>query len=352
MTSATSIPAAVIGVTGYGGLELIRLLHNHPNFEVTMLCARSEVGRSIAEVVPSLKHTRLGNIEAIDPAMVAKKAQVVFCALPHQASALLVDELLKYKLRVFDLSADFRFEDQAVYEQWYGPHPAAHRLQQSTYGLVEINRQKLKNADLVAVPGCFPTAAILALAPLLDAKLIETNGIVIDAKSGVSGAGRGAKENTRFCETSEGIRAYSVGGKHRHTPEIENILTKVANTQVQVTFVPHLVPMARGILATAYARPKDKNASPETLTKLITEFYSDSPMVEVLPSAVNPDTLWVRGSSYAQVSVTLDPRTKCIIAQAVIDNLDKGAAGQAIQCANLRYGFAEDCGLRQLATLP
>ncbi len=343
--------AAVVGATGYTGAELVRLLCAHPHFELGPLVARSTAGRPVAEVLPSLAGAVEGTIERFDAASIARRAEVVFCALPHGASAPTVASLRAEGATVFDLSADFRLRDLDLYTHWYGEHGAPDLLAEAVYGLVELHRQELRSADLIAVPGCYPTASILALAPLLQAGLVEPAGIVIDAKSGVSGAGRKPGAVTHFSEVAEGIRAYKAGGLHRHTPEIEQALGGVAGRDLTLTFTPHLVPMIRGILVTAYAM-----ATPHTTAAQCTDaarsLYEGSPSVVVRDAGTHPDTLWVRGSNHAQVAYHLDARTGRVIAMGVIDNLVKGAAGQAVQGANVRFGFSEGAGLFAPAAWP
>lgn len=343
--------AAVVGATGYTGAELVRLLHGHPDFELGPLVGSSTAGRSVAEVLPSLAGAVDGSIEPFDAATIARRADVVFCALPHGASAPTVAALRAEEAVVFDLSADFRLRDLDVYTRWYGEHGAPALLPDAVYGLVELHREELRRAELVAVPGCYPTASVLALAPLLQAGLADPTGIVIDAKSGVSGAGRKPGAATHFSEVAEGLRAYKAGGLHRHTPEIEQALGRVAGREITLTFTPHLVPMTRGILVTAYAMAAP-GATAEQCTEAARRLYEGSPSVVVRDAGTHPDTLWVRGSNRAQVAYHLDHRAGRIVAMSVIDNLVKGAAGQAIQGANVRFGFAEGAGLLAAAPWP
>ncbi|MCB9591915.1 MAG: N-acetyl-gamma-glutamyl-phosphate reductase [Sandaracinaceae bacterium] len=338
--------AAVVGATGYTGAELVRLLHGHPGIELVGLFGHSTVGQPVGSVLPSL----VGRSEMVRTFEGDVDADLVFCALPHGASAPIVDSLRSAGRVVFDLSADFRLDDADVYRQWYGEHGAPARFGQAVYGLPELHREALRTADLVAVPGCYPTASVLALAPLVSAGVMELGRpIIVDAKSGVSGAGRKVRESTHFTELSEGLRGYSTAGRHRHTPEIEQELSGLAGTGVKVIFSPHLVPMIRGILATAYVEPK---GDPAGFTELARQFYAGSPSVHVLDEGSHPDTLWVRGSNRALVSYSLDPRTGWVVAQCAIDNLVKGASGQAIQCANVRFGLPEASGLDHPATWP
>jgi len=257
---STAIRAVVVGGTGYTGAELVRLALGHPSLELTAIVGNTTAGQPIADVLPSLRGVMDGNVQPFEPDAIAGSADVAFCALPHAASAEAVSALRARGLPVLDLSADFRFEDLAVYEAWYGKHPVPSLLSDAVYGLVELHREALRDADLIAVPGCYPTASTLALAPLVDSGLIKNEGIIVDAKSGVSGAGRGLSAATHFPEVAEGVRAYKAGA-HRHGPEIEQELGRLAGAPIRLTFVPHLIPMSRGILATCYAQPAAAPAS-------------------------------------------------------------------------------------------
>ncbi|MCA9582696.1 MAG: N-acetyl-gamma-glutamyl-phosphate reductase [Myxococcales bacterium] len=345
------VSAAVVGATGYTGAELLRLLLGHPRVEVTKVVGHSRAGEPVGKVLPNLRGLLTGDVDAFDADAIAASSKVAFCALPHGASASIVDVLRRLGVVVFDLSADFRLKDLDVYRTWYGDHPAPERHAEAVYGLVELHRDELRGTDLVAVPGCYPTASTLALAPLLRAGLVESTGIVIDAKSGVSGAGRTPTGSTHLPESSEGIRAYKTGGTHRHVPEIEQELSLAAGGVVRLVFTPHLVPMTRGILVTAYAQAKGASTA-EACTRAARELYQDSPSVVVLDPGENPDTLWVRGSNRVFISYTRNDSTGHVIAQAAIDNLVKGAAGSAIQAANVALGLEETAGLRTPGVFP
>jgi len=280
-----------------------------------------------------------------DPESFTKiSSDVVFCALPHGASQEVVPVLLKQGRMVIDLSADFRLKDAAVYKAWYGEHKATGLLKDAVYGLPELFRSKIKGARFVANPGCYPTGAALALAPLAKAGFIEQGSVIIDSKSGVSGAGRGAAVEYLFAEVSGGFKAYKVGS-HRHTPEIEQTLSEVAGAAMSVTFTPHLLPVSRGILTTAYAGTKDACAS-EELHKLYDGFYAKEPFVRVLPLGKFPDISHVRGSNFCDIGVWCDEKKKRAVIVSAIDNLVKGASGQAVQNMNIMAGFAEDAALR------
>jgi N-acetyl-gamma-glutamyl-phosphate reductase len=345
------IRVIVVGGTGYTGAELVRLVLGHPSLELVSIVGNTTAGQVVADVLPNLRGIVDGVVQPFEPDVIAAQADVAFCALPHAASAEAVSALRQCGQRVFDLSADFRFEDLSAYETWYGKHPVPERLSEAVYGLVELHREELRTADLVAVPGCYPTASTLALAPLVKNGLIRPDGIVVDAKSGVSGAGRGVSSATHFAETAEGVRAYKAGA-HRHGPEIEQELSRLAGAPLKITFVPHLLPMTRGILATCYAQPVDSSVTAATCTEAARALYAGSPSVHVLDEGQHPDTLWVRGSNRVHVSYAQDRNSGMVIAMSVIDNLVKGAAGQAIQCLNVRFGFDEGAGLQAPAQWP
>jgi N-acetyl-gamma-glutamyl-phosphate reductase len=345
------IRAIVVGGTGYTGAELVRLVLGHPSLELVSIVGNTTAGQTVADVLPSLRGIVEGAVQPFEPDAIVQQADVAFCALPHAASAEAVNALRQRGQRVFDLSADFRFEDLSVYEAWYGKHPVPERLSEAVYGLVELHREELRTADLVAVPGCYPTASTLALAPLVKSGLIRTDGIAVDAKSGVSGAGRGVSSSTHFPETAEGVRAYKAGA-HRHGPEIEQELSRLAGGPVKIAFVPHLLPMTRGILATCYAQPADSNTTAAACTEAARALYARSPSVHVLDEGQHPDTLWVRGSNRVHVAYTQDPSSGMVIAMSAIDNLVKGASGQAIQCLNVRLDLDEGAGLGAPAQWP
>jgi N-acetyl-gamma-glutamyl-phosphate reductase len=288
-------------------------------------------------------------LRAYDADAVARAARVAFLALPHGESALAARELYARGLTVIDLSADFRLRSAATHERWYGADAAAELRAQARYGLVERHRRELGGARLVAVPGCYPTATLLALAPLVDAGLVSVDGLVVDAKSGVSGAGRGPSLATHFPEAGEGVRAYKVGG-HRHTPEIEEELERAAGRTVRLSFTPHLLPMSRGILSCAYATPTDGSRARQSYLDALAAAYAGEPFVTVVDAP--PDTAHVRGSNRAHVSVFLDEHAGRVIAMGAIDNLVKGAAGQALQCLNATQGWPETDGLEAIASFP
>ena len=345
------LKVAIIGASGYTGLELIRILHCHPEVAVTCLTSEQSAGKRISDVFPNLRGRCDIVLENLEPVRVAEKADIIFTALPHKAAMEVVPTFLKLGKKVIDLSADYRLSDPAVYGEWYEPHLNPTNLKKAVYGLPEIRRTKIKSAKLVANPGCYPTSIILGLAPLLKSGLIDLASIIADSASGVTGAGRSAKVESLYCEVNEGYKAYGVGGVHRHTPEIEQELSLLAGEQLKITFTPHLAPMDRGILSTIYATPK-KALSNEAIIGLYRKFYDGEPFVRVLANGSLPSTAFVRGSNFCDIAPLVDPRTGRIIVVSAIDNLVKGASGQAVQNMNLLCGFPETMGLEGLALFP
>ena len=338
------IRVAILGASGYTGMELLRILASHPEVKVTEVTSRQYKGTAVTEVFPALSGYYDGLLFGASEAFVNLHSDVVFCALPHGASQDAVPVVLKSGRMVIDLSADFRLKDAAVYNAWYGEHKATGLLKDAVYGLPELFRAKIKGARFVSNPGCYPTGAALALAPLAKAGLIELGSVIIDSKSGVSGAGRGAAVEYLFAEVNEGFRAYKVGS-HRHTPEIEQTLSEIAGGVVSVTFTPHLLPVSRGILTTAYAGIKGACASGD-IHKLYADFYAKEQFVRVSPIGKFPDISHVRGSNYCDIGVYFDEKKKRAVVISAIDNLVKGASGQAVQNMNIMCGFAENTALR------
>jgi N-acetyl-gamma-glutamyl-phosphate reductase len=343
----------VLGASGYTGAELVRLLLRHPRAEIALLTADRRAGKTMADVFPQFSPYALPVLTSIESAdWPARGLDLAFCALPHATTQTVVKDLLARapKTKVVDLSADFRIADPAAYERWYGHAHAAPQLQkEAVYGLTEIYRQKIKAARLVANPGCYTTCAELALIPLLQAKAIDPDEIVIDAKSGMTGAGRAAREEMLFSEVSEGFHAYGVG-RHRHMAELDQEFSVAAGREVIVSFTPHLVPMNRGILSTIYVR--GLKALPEDLHALLSKAYANEPFVHVLPFGSVPQTRHVRGSNMTFIGVAADRIAGRAIVCSALDNLIKGAAGQAVQNMNVMLGFPETMGLEQVALFP
>ncbi len=335
------IKAGVVGATGYTGLELLRLLVNHPQAEVLVVTSRTEQGKPVADIFPSLR----GDIKLCfsDPqTSLLEDCDIIFFATPNATAMHQVPALLKGGLKIIDLSADFRLHDVQLWSRWYGQtHAATELLDQAVYGLPELNRKKIARARLVANPGCYPTAVILALIPILEAGIIDPQTIIADAKSGISGAGRKAELQNNFCETSETFKAYAVSG-HRHLPEMCQILNTLGKQAVSLTFVPHLVPMVRGIHATVYARLLKKKIDIQSLYE---ERYKDEPFIDVMPAGSHPDTRSVRGSNFCRLAAHIPAQGDILVILSVIDNLTKGAAGQAIQNMNIMFGLDEMAGL-------
>lgn len=345
------IKVGIIGATGYAGGELVRLLLGHKEAEIEWYGSRSYVDQKYAKVYQNM--FQLVDDRCLDDNMeeMAKQVDVIFTATPQGLCASLVNDDILNKVKVIDLSADFRIKDAAVYEEWYGiEHKAKQYLDEAVYGLCEINREAVKKARLVANPGCYPTCSILSIYPLLKEGLIDPSTVIIDAKSGTSGAGRGAKVDNLFCEVNENIKAYGVA-THRHTPEIEQELSLAAGEPMTISFTPHLVPMQRGILVTAYASLK-REVTWEEVKEVYDRYYDKERFVRVLEQDVCPQTRWVEGSNYVDVGFKIDPRTKRIIMMGAMDNLVKGAAGQAVQNMNLAFGLDEAEGLRMAPLFP
>lgn len=352
-----ALKVGILGAAGYTGAELIRLIDLHPELELVYVAARENAGQPLGAVIPSTQGVEgLGDLplEAFDEKdapLLAKKLDVCFTALPHAASARLGGALLDAGVQVVDLSADFRLKDIATYETWYGAHPRPDLLPQAVYGLPELYRKELAGARLIAGPGCFPTSAILPLAPLVKEGLIELDGpLIVDSKSGASGAGRKPGPTTHFSECSEGIRPYKVAGSHRHTPEIEQELSFAAEKSVRVLFTPQLMPMIRGILTTTYARLA-QGVTEDDCRKAATE-HIGSALVSILPKGSLPDTLHVRGSGRAHVGYAFDERTGLLLGMCAIDNLARGASSQAIHALNVSRGFSEVAGIPRIAQFP
>ena len=346
------LPVGIIGASGYGGVQLVRLLMDHPGVEVVYLGGDSSAGKSYSEIYPHLGHCVDLTIEPIDLDQVASRCQAVFLSLPNGLAYQMAPALLAKGCKVLDLSADYRFRNLETYKIWYG----GERQDQETaalavYGLPELYRDRIAEAQLVGCPGCYVTTSLLALAPLLKQGLIVPETAIIDAKSGTSGAGRTAKTNLLLSEADNSLVPYGVA-RHRHIPEIEQICSDLAGHEVMVQFTPHLIPMVRGLLATVYATLRDPGLVREDLITIYTAFYRASPFIRILPAGTYPQTKWACGTNVCYIGVEVDPRTDRAIIMSVTDNLIKGQAGQAIQCLNLMMGWEETLGLPQLGFYP
>ncbi len=340
------IKAGVLGATGYAGIETVRLLARHPGCELTMVVSQTFKGQKISDVYQSLRGVCDLVCEELSVEEAARRCDVVFTALPHGASKEVIPALYGAGLRVIDLSGDFRYNDVKVYEKWYGqPHSAPELLKESVYGLCELHRDEIKRTRLVGNPGCYTTCSILAMAPLVKNGLIDNSSIIIDAKSGVSGAGRGLALDYHFCECTENMKAYKLA-THRHTSEIEQELSLLAGEEIVLSFSPHLVPMKRGIFATCYANLREYRSAAELLG-LYREFYGGEYFVRVYDEGELPESNHVAGSNFADIGLVVDKRLNRVIVVAAIDNLVKGAAGQAVQNMNLMFGLDEKTGLEQ-----
>ncbi len=344
------IDVGVIGATGYTGVELVRLLLAHPQVNLKVVTSEKSSGSKFSEVFPAFAGLCDLELEPFYPVEVSKKIQVAFLCLPHKSSQEAAAKLRERGLKVIDLSADFRLKSAKEYEQWYEKHQYPNLLKEAVYGLPELYRDKIKTAKLVANPGCYPTSAALALAPLLKEKLIALDSIIIDSKSGASGAGRSVSVDLLFSEVNEGFKAYKVGS-HRHTPEIEQTLSDLAGEKVFISFTPHLVPMDRGILSTVYVKPFRKLKTADVL-KVFKNFYKNEKFVRVKAEGLFPNTKDVRTTNFCDIGAFYDERVDRIVVISAIDNLTKGAAGQALQNFNLMSGFEEGLGLKLFPHIP
>ena len=345
------IKVGIIGATGYAGSELVRILLGHKDVEIKWYGSRSYIDKKYASIYQNFSQLVDANCMDDNMEVLADQVDVIFTATPQGLCASLVNEEILSKVKIIDLSADFRIKDVKVYEEWYKlEHKSPQFIEEAVYGLCEINREDVKKARLVANPGCYTTCSILTCYPLVKEGIIDPNTIIVDAKSGTSGAGRGAKVDNLFCEVNENMKAYGVA-THRHTPEIEEQLGYACGEKITINFTPHLVPMNRGILATAYASLK-KDVTYEEVKAIYDKYYADEKFVRVLEKDVCPQTKWVEGSNYVDVNFKIDPRTNRIIMMGAIDNLVKGAAGQAVQNMNLMFGLKESEGLELVPMFP
>jgi N-acetyl-gamma-glutamyl-phosphate reductase len=347
------LKVAILGGSGYTGGELLRILQRHPDVEVTAVTSERLAGSPVSELFLHSRDSIL-KFEKLHLVTIEKKAELFFLCLPHRTSQAVVAYLNKAGKKVIDLSADFRLKSAKTYQDWYNTkHIYPPLLRKAVYGLPEIHRKKIRSASVIANPGCYPTSAILALAPVMDRDFIDTDSIVIDSKSGVSGAGRNPAQPFMYCEVNESVKAYAVTN-HRHTPEIEQELSGISGKKIKVIFSPHLIPMDRGILSTTYVRLKESVSLPK-IQKIYRDFYKDEPFVRVLDNGMYPTTKAVKGTNYCDMSVFLDRRNsshKTLIIVSVIDNLLKGASSQAVQNMNIMYGFDETAGLKTPPLFP
>lgn len=338
------IKAAIFGASGYTGQELTRILSGHPYVQLVAVTSRRFAGQQVSNVFPALQGMTSLKYQNATPAEICKICDVVFLALPHGVSMEIAPVFINAGKKVIDLSADYRLKDLKVYESWYVKHSSAKFIKESVYGIPELYRQQIKKTNLIANPGCYPTSIILGLAPALKKNLLDVSTIIADSASGVSGAGREPLIGSLFCEVDGGFKAYKVG-KHRHLPEIEQELNALAGKKFAISFTPHLLPVKRGILSTIYAKLK-KDISLGELHSLYSSFYDGEKFVRICPQSVYPNISSVCGSNYCDIGLAVDLRTKRVIIMAAIDNLIKGAAGQAVQNMNVVCGFEEDAGLK------
>ncbi len=340
---------AILGASGYTGSDLLRFILIHPKVEVTYATAEKHAGKRISDVLPHLRSFLNLELQPLDVKLVPDDIEIVFTALPHGTSAPIIKELLERGKRVVDLGADFRLS-YPVYKKWYGEHPCPDIISQAVYGITELFGSEIAKTRLVANPGCYPESSILGLAPVLKRKIVEGDSIIIDSKSGVSGAGRSPELAYHFCEVNEGVRAYKIG-EHRHTPEIEEVLSNYSGLSVRVSFTPHLIPMDRGILSTIYVRLKEEITTRELLD-LYEDFYAEKRFIRITPEKIYPSTGDVRGSNFCDIGIMSNPKNKTAIIISVLDNLVKGASGQAIQNMNVMMEFPEHLGLDMPPVFP
>jgi N-acetyl-gamma-glutamyl-phosphate reductase len=344
------IKTAIFGASGYTGQELTRILLGHPEVKLVAVTSRRFAGQPVSEVFPSLQGLTSLKYQNATPTQISNICDVVFLALPHGVSMEIAPEFISKGKKVIDLSADYRLRDLKTYETWYGKHSSAKLIKNAVYGISELYRQQIRKTEFIANPGCYPTSIILGLAPALTKKLLDVYAIIADSASGVSGAGREPLTGSLFCEVDGGFKAYKVG-KHRHLPEIEQELNALAGKKFAITFTPHLLPVKRGILSTIYATLKKNITLPE-LHSLYSSFYAEEKFVRICPAGIYPNISSVCGSNYCDIGLAVDLRTKRVIIISAIDNLIKGAAGQAVQNMNIICGFKEDTGLQAAPLYP
>jgi N-acetyl-gamma-glutamyl-phosphate reductase len=352
MSNFRRVPVGIVGASGYGGVQLVRLLMDHPEVELVYLGGDSNAGKEFSDIYPHLAHVVDRSVEAVNAEEIAHRCEIVFLSIPNGLACQMAPKLLEKGCKVLDLSADYRFSNLTTYTNWYGKERTDKETNATAvYGLPELYRDRISEAQLIGCPGCYPTASLLALSPLLKQGLIVPETAIIDAKSGTSGGGREAKVNMLLAEADNSLGAYGVA-RHRHTPEIENICSDLAGHEVTIQFTPHLIPMVRGILATVYATLRDPGLVRDDLITIFKAFYRNSPWVKICEPGIYPQTKWACGSNLCYIGIEVDPRTGRIIVMSVIDNLIKGQAGQAIQCLNIMMGWDETLGLPKLGFYP
>ncbi len=345
------LKVAVCGGSGYTGAELLRILYLHPEVKITAVTSEKSAGMKVSTVFPHLYHYDHLIYEPLDKSCLLSKADIFFMALPHAASQEAVHFFFENGKKVIDISADYRISDPMVYEQWYKtPHNYRETLMSAVYGLPEINREKIQKASLIANPGCYPTSAILGLYPAIKENIIELDNIIVDSKSGTTGAGRKASVDFAYCEVNEGFKAYGIG-IHRHTPEIEQELSLIAGRNITVNFTPHLVPMDRGIISTIYTKLLS-NIDTDEIVLMYKESFVSEPFIRVLDEGIYPNTKNVRGSNFCEIGIKVVKRTNSLIIVSAIDNLVKGASGQAVHNMNIMMGFKETTALQSPALFP
>ncbi|OQB14818.1 MAG: N-acetyl-gamma-glutamyl-phosphate reductase [Firmicutes bacterium ADurb.Bin193] len=342
------IKASVLGATGYAGVELVRILSKHPAVSFSHLASRSYAGKALSEVYPNFKNVVSLELCELDPVAAANDSDIVFTALPHGASKEVIPLLADKKVKIIDFSGDFRYKSREVYEKWYGePHSAPELLEKSVYGLCELHRDEIAKASLVGNPGCYTTCSILALAPLVDKEIIHTDNIIIDAKSGVTGAGRSSSTDYSFCECDGNMKAYKIA-THRHTSEIEQELSLIAKEEITLSFTPHLIPIKRGILSTCYANLNGEYTDGEIID-VFKDYYKGEYFVRICDKGVLPEVKNVAGSNFVDIGLCVDRRLGRVVVVSCIDNIVKGAAGQAVQNMNIMFGLPESMGIDNAA---
>ncbi|MDY6899844.1 MAG: N-acetyl-gamma-glutamyl-phosphate reductase [Cyanobacteriota bacterium] len=346
------VPVGIIGASGYGGVQLVRLLLNHPELELVYLGGENSAGKSFSDIYPHLAHVVNLKVEALEPEEIARRCEVVFLSLPNGLACEIAPKLLEYGCKVLDLSADYRFRDLKTYSNWYGKkRQDIETVSTAIYGLPELYRDRISDAQLVACPGSYPTASLLALSPLFKQGLIVPETAIIDGKGGTSTGGRQTETHLLLSEAHNTLGAFNVA-RHRHTPEIEQICSDLAGHEVTVQFTHHLIPMVRGILATVYATLRDPGLVRDDLITIYKAFYRNSPWVKICEPGIYPQTKWTHGSNLCYMGIEVDSRTRRVIVISAIDNLIKGQSGQAIQCLNIMMGWDEMLGLPKLGFYP